>query len=162
MAQVMKYLENGELPIDGEEALPNMTKKVSTVKATKHGPTLTERGNSCTGSRGPSRSPNRRNGYLQNPSSVTASKRKEKRSFPQPATPSKLERSVATGVTKDVKNQAKLLHQNKLAARDELSPISHEKKKELRDDNGHYHLRPIQRTFYGEKRESSESNKSSE
>ena len=67
-----------------------------------------------------------------------------------------------TGVTKNVKNQAKSLHQNKLAARDELSTISHEKKKELRDDNGRYHLRPIQRTFYGEKRESSERSESSE
>ena len=114
---------------------PSMTKTVSTVKAPKHGPTLTERGNNCAGSRGPSRSPNRRDGYLQNPSSVSASKRKKKRSSPQRATPSKLGRAVATGVTKDVKNQAKSLHQNKLAARDELSHISHEKKKELRDDN---------------------------
>ena len=61
---------------------PSMTKKVSTVKAPKHGPTLTERGNNCAGSRGPSRSPNRRDGYLQNPSSVIAPKRKKKRSSP--------------------------------------------------------------------------------
>ena len=46
---------------------PSMT-KVSTMKAPKHGPTLMERGNNCAGSRGPSRSPNKRNGYLQNPS----------------------------------------------------------------------------------------------
>ena len=130
------------------------------VKAPKHGPTLTERGHNCEGSRGPSRSPNRRNGYLQNPSSATASKRRKKKSSPQHATPSKLGKAVKTGVTKDVKNQAKLLHQNKLIARDELSSISHKKKKELRDDNGCYHLRPIQRTFYGEKRESSESSES--
>ena len=137
-----------------------MTKKVSTVKAPKQGPTLTERGNNCEGSRGPSRSQNRRNGYLQNQSSATASKRRKKKSSPQRTTASKLGKAVKTGVTKDVKNQAKSLHQNKLIARDELSPISHEKKKELRDDNGRYHLRPIQRTFYGEKRESSESSES--
>ena len=75
---------------------------------------------------------------------------------------SKLGKAAATGVTKDVKNQAKSLHQNKPTARDELSPKSHEKKKESRDDNGRYHLRTIQRTCYGEKRDSSESSESSE
>ena len=138
---------------------PCMT-KVSTVKEPRHGPTLTGRGNKCAGSRGPSRSPNRRNGSLPNPSSTTASKRRKKKSSLQRATPSKLEKAAATGVTKDVKNQAKSLHQNKPTARDELSPISHEKKKESCDDNGRYHLRSIQRTFYGEKRESSESSES--
>ena len=63
----------------------------------------------------------------------------------------KAPKHVKTGVTKDVKKQAESLHQNELIARDELSSISHENKKELRDDNGRYHLRPIQRTFYGEK-----------
>ena len=39
--------------------------KVSTVKAPKHGPTLTGKGNNWAGSCGPSHSPIRRNGYLQ-------------------------------------------------------------------------------------------------
>ena len=68
--------------------------------------TFTERGKNCEGSRGPSRSPNRRNGYLQNPSSATASKRRKKKSSPQCATPSTLGKAVKTGVTKDVKKQA--------------------------------------------------------
>ena len=61
-----------------------------------------------------------------------------------------------TGGQRDARKQTtKSLPQNK--PRDEPSPIRHEKKKELCDVNGRYHLRPIQRTFYGEKYETSES-----
>ena len=62
---------------------PSMTKKVSTVKAPNHGPTFTERGNNCTGSRGPSRSPNRRDDYLQSPSPQKVRARIKKGSSPQ-------------------------------------------------------------------------------
>ena len=110
-------------------------KKVSTVKVPNHGPTLTENGNNCAGSRGPSRSPNRRDDYLQNPSPQKASARSKKGSSPQHITPPKLGNTAVAGGQRDViKQTAKLLHQNKY--RDELSPMRHEKKKESHDANG--------------------------
>ena len=75
----------------------------------------------CAGSRGPSCSPNRGNGYFSNPSPQKARKGSKKGSSTQRGKPSQLEKATATGGQRETRDQThKSLHQN--TPRDESSP----------------------------------------
>ena len=111
--------------------------KVSTLKAPEHGPTLTGRGINCTGSRGPSRSPQERNSYSSNPSQKdTCKRRNKKKSSMQCKKPPQLEDVTATGGQRKRGDQAdKLLLRQPLG--DEASPMRHMEEKEACDVNEH-------------------------